>query len=140
MAARARGTEMGNRATAVAILNPLLALWQEGVNAHRPEAIAAVFTEDAIFQGLQPYSVGRAGVQKYYSAQPRDMRVTYDIVEARLLGKLAVLGYVRAEFSFDHRSAVSVLIGIVATRQEDRWQIAHYQVSPPPHGVASRPA
>ncbi len=35
-----------------------------------PQRVAEVFTEDAIFQGLRPYSVGRQGVVDYYAAQP----------------------------------------------------------------------
>jgi hypothetical protein len=34
--------------------------WQAGINAREPGRVAAVFSEDAIFQGLRP-SVGRPG-------------------------------------------------------------------------------
>ena len=40
------------------ILRGVLDRWKAGVDAHEPQKVAAVFTEDAIFQGLRPYSVG----------------------------------------------------------------------------------
>jgi hypothetical protein len=54
-----------------------------------------VFTEDAIFQGLRPYSVGRQGVADYYDAQPGGMTVTYRILETRRPTEELVLGYLR---------------------------------------------
>ena len=33
--------------------------WKAGVDAHEPAEVAGCFTEDAIFQGMRPYSVGR---------------------------------------------------------------------------------
>ncbi|MUM19278.1 SgcJ/EcaC family oxidoreductase [Mycobacterium sp. CBMA271] len=130
---------MGDTATAVDIVGALLKEWKTGVDAHKPEMVAALFTEGALFQGLQPYSVGRDGVARYYASQPHGMRVTYDILEARLLGNSAALGYVQAQFAFENRPAVALLIGVVATHTDGRWQIAYYQVSPPPLG-ASKPA
>jgi hypothetical protein len=58
------------------ILRGVLDQWKLGVDAHEPQKVAAVFTEDAIFQGLRPYIVGRHGVADDYDAQPRDMTVT----------------------------------------------------------------
>ncbi|MET7710750.1 hypothetical protein [Micromonospora sp. NPDC005413] len=46
---------------------------------------ASCFTDDAIFQGLRPYTVGRAGVAAYYAAQPLGLTATYDIRETRRL-------------------------------------------------------
>lgn len=58
------------------VLRGVLDDWKAGVDAHEPQKVAAVFTEDAIFQGLRPYSVGREGVAKYYDGQPLGMTVT----------------------------------------------------------------
>ena len=35
--------------------------WKAGVDAHEPAAVAACFTEDAVFQGMRPYSVDGRG-------------------------------------------------------------------------------
>ena len=58
------------------VLRGVLDEWKAGVDAHQPQRVAAVFTEDAIFQGLRPYSVGRDGVANYYDSQPLGMTVT----------------------------------------------------------------
>ena len=44
------------------VLRGVLDQWKAGVDAHEPQKVASVFTKDAIFQGLRPYSVGRSGV------------------------------------------------------------------------------
>lgn len=51
-----------------------------------------------------------------------------------------MLSYVRAEFSFENRPAVSVLIRVLATRQEDRWQIRSLPGAATTEGVVSKPA
>lgn len=51
--------------------------WKAAIDAHDPSRVAAVFTEDAVFQGLRPYGVGRDAVAAYYDSQPAGMAVTY---------------------------------------------------------------
>jgi hypothetical protein len=41
------------------ILRDVLDEFMSGINVHQPERVAALFTEDGIFRGLGPYSVGR---------------------------------------------------------------------------------
>src|SRR5689334_572766 len=65
------------------ILRGVLDQWQAGIDAHEPHKVAAVFTDDAIFQGLRPYSVGRDGVAAYYDSQPHGMTVSYQILQTR---------------------------------------------------------
>jgi hypothetical protein len=36
------------------VLAGILERWKAEIEAHRPERVAALFTEDAIFQGLHP--------------------------------------------------------------------------------------
>ncbi len=103
--------------------------WKAGIDAHQPERVAEVFTEDAIFQGLRPYSVGRQGVINYYASQPRGMTVDYQILQARRLAADHVLGYVHADFSFPDGHVVTVFLGVVITHTGDGWSIAYYQAS-----------
>jgi uncharacterized protein (TIGR02246 family) len=70
--------------------------WKAAIDAQQPERVAEVFTEDAIFQGLRPYSVGRQGVIDYYASQPPGMTVDYQIIQTRPLAPDQVLGYVHA--------------------------------------------
>src|SRR5260370_3021966 len=52
------------------MLHAVLTRWKAAVDAHQPEHVAALFTTDAIFQGLHPYAVGPAGVPPYYTPPP----------------------------------------------------------------------
>jgi uncharacterized protein (TIGR02246 family) len=115
-----------------AILREALNRWQAGIDAHDPQSVAAVFTDDAIFQGLRPFSVGPQGVFDYYDSQPAGMTVTYRILESRRLGDDATLGYVAAIFAFVDRDPVELRLGLVVTRTGDGWRIAYYQASPAP--------
>ena len=110
------------------ILRTVLDLWKSAVDAHEPDRVAAYFTDDAIFQGLHPYAVGRAGVAAYYAAQPLGLTAAYDIRESPLADDL-VLGYLEVEFGFTDRPALTVHLGVLLRRIDDDWLIGHYQVS-----------
>jgi uncharacterized protein (TIGR02246 family) len=112
------------------VLRGVLDDWKAGVDAHEPQKVAAVFTEDAIFQGLRPYSVGREGVATYYDGQPLGMTVTYRILETRRPTEELVAGYVRAEFSFRDGATVNLNLGALVKRSDAGWRIQQYQVSP----------
>ena len=112
------------------IITGVMDEWKAGIDAHDPGRVAAGFTEDAVFQGLRPYSVGRDTVAAYYDSQPAGMAVTYRVLESRSPADGVVLGYLAATFTYRDRSAVELAIGVVLTRVDERWQVAHYQVSP----------
>lgn len=112
------------------ILRTVLDQWKEGIDAHHSRLVADVFTDDAIFQGLRPYSVGPQGVLEYYDAQPQGMTVEYRILESRRLGVDVVLGYLAADFAFRDRDSIHLNIGVVVARTSRDWQIASYQASP----------
>ena len=103
--------------------------WKAAIDAQQPERVAEVFTEDAIFQGLRPYSVGRQGVIDYYASQPPGMTVDYQIIQTRPLAPDQVLGYVHADFAYPDRPTVSVFIGVVIKHDQDGWSIVYYQAS-----------
>lgn len=103
--------------------------WKAGIDAHDQARVAAVFAEDAVFQGLRPYGVGRDAVAAYYDAQPSGMTVDYDILESRHPASGVVLGYLDALFSYPDRDPVRVTIGVVLTRDADHWQVLQYQAS-----------
>jgi uncharacterized protein (TIGR02246 family) len=110
-------------------LRDALDRWVAAIDAQEPERVADVFAEDAIFQGLRPYSVGRQGVIDYYASQALGMTVDYQILQTRPLAPGQVLGYVHADFAFPDRPTVSVFIGVVIKHNEDCWSIAYYQAS-----------
>ena len=119
-------------ATAEVIVADVLDRWKAAIEEHRPDEVAALFTDDAIFQGLRPYSVGRQGITDYYAGQPLGLVPTYRILETRQPTDGVVLGYVDVDFAFTDRPTVRVLLSVLLTRSGDDWLIAHYQVSPAP--------
>ena len=113
------------------ILRHVLDEWRAGIAAHDPQRVAAVFTEDAIFQGLRPYSVGRPGVFDYYESQPAGLTVDYRINETRRPAENVVLGYLRADFTRPDGTGIPLNLSVLVTRDVG-WRIAHYQVSAVP--------
>jgi uncharacterized protein (TIGR02246 family) len=122
-------TLMTNSADREAILRGVLDQWKAAVDAHEPEQVAATFTEDAIFQGLHPYSVGRQGVAEYYASQPIGMKAEYRILETRQVADDAVLGYLGVDFSFTDRPTLAVYFSVLVNWASGEWLISHYQVS-----------
>ncbi|MGW0997746.1 SgcJ/EcaC family oxidoreductase [Streptomyces sp. NPDC002520] len=112
-----------------AILRSVLDRWKAAVDKHRPDEVAALFTEDAIFQGLHPYSVGRRGVNDYYDSQPLGLAAEYRILETRRPADDLVLGYLSVDFSYTDRPTRHVNLSVLARRTDDGWYLSHYQVS-----------
>ncbi|MEV7179872.1 nuclear transport factor 2 family protein [Kitasatospora sp. NPDC093679] len=110
-------------------LRGVLDRWKAAVDAHAPERVAACFTEDAIFQGLHPYTVGRTGIADYYRAQPLGMTAHYRILETRRPADGLLLGWLAVDFAFADRPTLSVQLGVLLRRTTDGWSIGHYQVS-----------
>lgn len=111
------------------IIGSVLDRWKSAVDWHEPERVASYFTEDAIFQGLHPFSVGRDGITDYYASQPLGMTAAYSILETRRLADDVVLGYSRVDFSFAERPTLTVYLAVIARQLDDEWKIGHYQVS-----------
>lgn len=127
---KARATDMNaSDMNAPQIIASVINVWKAGIDAGDPARVAAVFTEDAVFQGLRPYGVGRDAVAEYYGSQPAGMTVTYRILESRRPADGAVLGYLAATFGFADQPALELAIGVALARTGDRWQVAQYQAS-----------
>lgn len=114
------------------IVHSVLDEWKAGIDAHDPERVAAVFTDDAVFQGLAPYTVGRDGVRHYYAGQPHGMTVDYRIDEVRRPAEQVVVGYGTAHFRRPDGSVVDLMLGVALARGDHGWLIQQYQVSSPP--------
>jgi hypothetical protein len=111
------------------ILRSVLDEWRAAVDAHDPQRVAAIFTNDAIFQGLHPYTVGPQGVADYYESQPLGMTANYRILETRRPSDNLILGYLSVDFTFADRPTVSVYLCLVIQPASDGAKISHYQVS-----------
>jgi hypothetical protein len=111
------------------ILRSVLDEWKAAVDSHDPQRVAAIFTNDAIFQGLHPYTVGPQGVADYYASQPFGMSAAYRILETRRPSDNLILGYLSVDFAFADRPTVSVYLCVVIQPAPDGAKISHYQVS-----------
>ena len=111
------------------ILHGVLDRWKAAVDAHLPQQVASYFTEDAIFERLHPYSVGRQGVADYYASQPLGLTAAYRILETRRPAEDLLLGYLSVAFSFADRPTLNVYLSVLLTHAQDGWYISHYQVS-----------
>ncbi|MFG2358970.1 SgcJ/EcaC family oxidoreductase [Streptomyces sp. NPDC048521] len=120
---------MTSTASQETILRGVMNQWKSAVDAHEPEKVAALFTEDAIFQGLHPYSVGRQGVAEYYDSQPIGLAAEYTVLETRSLADDVLLGYLDVDFSFTDRPNIHVTLSVVLRRVAAQWYISHYQVT-----------
>jgi uncharacterized protein (TIGR02246 family) len=120
---------MGTTTDDEQVIRGVMDWWKAAVDAHEPAQVADCFTEDAIFQGMHPYTVGRQGVTEYYASQPMGMKAAYKILETRRLAEGLVLGYLGVDFSFTDKATLGVYLSVVATRTAGGWRLAHYQVS-----------
>ena len=111
------------------ILDGVLDQWRSAVDAHDPDRIASYFTDDVIFQGLHPYSVGPKSVAEYYASQPIGMTAAYTILETRRLADDLVLGYLGVDFAVTDRPVLPVCLSVIVRRTGEGWFISHYQVS-----------
>jgi hypothetical protein len=118
-----------NTMTSTELLRSVLDQWKSAVDAHDPKRVASYFTDDAIFQGLHPYSVGPEGVAEYYHSQPSGMTAAYDVLESRRIADDLVLGYLSVDFAFVDRPVLTVYLSVILRRIGDDWLISHYQVS-----------
>ncbi|SBS76065.1 conserved hypothetical protein [uncultured Mycobacterium sp.] len=62
------------------LLRGVLDQWKGGIDAPDPQSVAAAFTDDAIFQGLRPYSVGPRGVFAFHDRDPVELRLGVVVV------------------------------------------------------------
>jgi ketosteroid isomerase-like protein len=111
------------------ILDSVLKQWRSAVDAHDFDRTASYFTDDVIFQGLHPYSVGPKSVAEYYASQPIGMTAAYTILETRRLAGDLVLGYLSVDFAFTDRPVRTVSLSVIVRQTGAGWLISHYQVS-----------
>jgi ketosteroid isomerase-like protein len=111
------------------ILDSVLSPWKSAVDGHDFDRASTYFTDDVIFQGLHPYSVGPKSVAEYYASQPIGMTAAYTVLETRRLADDLVLGYLSVDFAFTDRPVRTVYLSVIVRRTGAGWSISHYQVS-----------
>ncbi|RJU02606.1 SgcJ/EcaC family oxidoreductase [Arthrobacter frigidicola] len=112
------------------IVNAVFTAWAGGIRDHRPEEVASLFTEDALFQGLdRSHGIGRPAVIAYYDKQPAGLQADFRILEHRRLSVDVVVAYADVDFSFVDGRVVPVHLTVVLQRSGGSWLISHYHVS-----------
>jgi uncharacterized protein (TIGR02246 family) len=113
-----------------AIVAGVLDGWKQAIDRHDPEGVAALFTENAIFQGLRPeHSAGRQGVVDYYASQPMGLTANYTLLDVRQVGGDAITGYELVKFDFEDGLSIEGHLTTVFVRVNGSWLIDHYHVS-----------
>src|SRR5260370_4240187 len=125
------GDVMSNQASPCEadMLDAVLTRWKAAVDAHQPEHAAALFTTDAIFQGLHPYTVGPAGVAEYSPPQPTGLTAAYTPRPNLAPSGGLVVGYLTVDFGFSDRATLTVYLSVIIRQDANGWRIVHYQVS-----------
>lgn len=115
--------------SAEAELRTLLDQWAAGIAEHRPADVAALFTEDALFQGFDPGpGFGRAYVTGYYAKQPIGLTADYELLSTRELAPGVLSAYARVLFTRPD-GGVPVHLTVIAQRGDSGWAFSHYHVS-----------
>jgi uncharacterized protein (TIGR02246 family) len=110
-------------------LRELLDRWADGIARHEPAMVAALFTEEALFQGLDPTpGYGRAYVAGYYDKQPSGLTAAYELLSIRALTPDLTLAYAQVEFARPD-GAVTAYLTLVAERVDGTLLLRHYHVS-----------
>jgi uncharacterized protein (TIGR02246 family) len=110
-------------------LRALLDQWAGGIAERRPVDVAALFTEDALFQGFDSApGFGRDYITSYYAKQPVGLTADYELLSTRELAPDVIAGYARVLFTRPD-GPVPVYLTLVAQRGRDGWRVNHYHVS-----------
>src|ERR1700694_1966231 len=108
------------------ILRSVIDGWKAAFDAHNPQQAAAIFTDDAIFQGLHPYTVGPQGVAEYYASLPLGMTATYRILETRRPAGNLILGYLSVDFTSIDQPTLTVYLCVLIQPAPAGAKIIHY--------------
>jgi uncharacterized protein (TIGR02246 family) len=110
-------------------LRTVLEQWATAIAEHRPADVAALFTEDALFQGFDPTpGVGRDYISRYYAKQPVGLRAEYELLSTRVIAQGALAGYARVLFKRPDGD-VAVHLTVIAQHGRTGWALSHYHVS-----------
>ncbi|MEU3795599.1 SgcJ/EcaC family oxidoreductase [Streptomyces fructofermentans] len=111
-------------------MHAVLNQWKAAFDGHRPDAMAELFTPDALFQGFGPVVVsGRDAVRDYYEAVAADRSADVTVLHTYSLGEDVAGGFADVTFSDPSGWEVKVHMSLVLRHTDGRWQIRQYHVS-----------
>ncbi|WP_049557066.1 YybH family protein [Nonomuraea sp. SBT364] len=121
-------------AGAADVLAGLLHDWQQAFNAHRPAEIVALFSQDALFQGVAPrLGHGPREIFEYYAKVARGTTAQVKVLSGGRLSQEIVHGFAEVAFTAPSGDVNLICLSVVAERAAGRWLIHQYH-------VAARPA
>ncbi|RLP76470.1 DUF4440 domain-containing protein [Mycetocola tolaasinivorans] len=111
-------------------LSAVMTRWSDAVASGDTARIAALYTEDPLFQGLRPTPErDRAGVADYYGHQPAGLTPTVTPIDVRQTSENSILGFLAVDFAAPGRPLVETHLTVQILRIDDEWLINHYHVS-----------
>ncbi|MEO3810278.1 SgcJ/EcaC family oxidoreductase [Sphaerisporangium sp. B11E5] len=111
-------------------MREILARWKAAFDGHQADAMAALFTADALFQGFGPEVLsGRDAVRAYYAAVPGDRTADVTVVATYTVGDRVAGGFADVTFRDPAGWEAPVHLSLVLRRDEDAWRIRQYHVS-----------
>ncbi len=114
------------------VLATVLGDWQGAFNEHRAADLSAMFTEDALFQGVSPQPVvGRAAIRRYYDNVAEGTTASVKVLDGIQLRENIVTGIADVDFSIPEDKDVLLRLSIVAERVAGTWSIRHYHAAAP---------
>jgi uncharacterized protein (TIGR02246 family) len=114
---------------ALADLNQTIDRWADAINRADTPAIAALFSEDAIFIGSHPKPlVSRPLIEDYYRNIPVGLVAQATVFEARRAGPSLIVGVIDVTFRVPAKDDRKGLISIALRHQEQGWLIELYHL------------
>ncbi|MEN3616129.1 YybH family protein [Plantactinospora sp. ZYX-F-223] len=111
-------------------MEEVLARWKAAFDGHQVDAMADLFTPDALFQGFGPeVVVGRDAVHDYYESVPdnRDAEVT--LLHTYTIGQEVAGGFADVTFRDPTGWEAPVHLSLVLQLSGGTWRIRQYHVS-----------
>ncbi len=104
--------------------------WKAAFDGHHVDAMAELFTADALFQGFDPEArVGRDAVRAYYEAVPADRTADVTVLATYGLGAQVAGGFADVVFRDPAGWTAPVHLSLVLVRDDGAWRIRQYHVS-----------
>jgi uncharacterized protein (TIGR02246 family) len=108
----------------------VLERWKVAFDGHDVDAMASLFTPDALFQGFGPSVIaGREAIRDYYDAVPADRIADVTILHTYTIDQHTAGGFADVIFSDPHGWEASVHLSLVLQRDDAIWAIRQYHVS-----------
>ncbi|MCF3965464.1 SgcJ/EcaC family oxidoreductase [Streptomyces fuscigenes] len=111
-------------------MHDILTRWKAAFDGHLPDAMAELFTPDALFQGFDPdVAAGREAVRAYYDAVPERRTADVTVLHTYTIGEDAAGGFADVVFRDPTGWQAPVHLSLVLRRDADAWRIRQYHVS-----------